>query len=199
MSTYPTGQDMREVYWRSVIFDTADFYEKASAAIGESFSRWREILALNTLYFEQEAGEYTPESSEDILCRLEYLAPHLDWRVQLKWVPEALLPQMWDTIETRFRELDAVLDAFIKPIAHLAGFRRYFASELGYLGWVPRSAQEGDRICAFYGCRFPFVIRPKGNGFQLIGACYMHGIMEGEAIELPNTEGSEKDIMITLV
>jgi hypothetical protein len=190
---------MREVYWRSLIFDSADFYEKASAAIQESFSVWRELLALNILYFEQEAGEYMPESSEDILRRLEYLAPHLDWRAQLKWVPEALLPQMWDIIETRFKELNAAQAAFVKPIAHFSGFRRYFASELGYLGWVPRSAQEGDRICAFYGCRFPFVIRPKWNGFQLIGACYMHGIMEGEAIELPNTEGSEKDIMITLM
>jgi hypothetical protein len=42
-------------------------------------------------------------------------------------------------------------------------------------------------------------MRPKGEGFQLIGACYMHGIMEGEAIELQNIEGDTEDVMITLI
>jgi hypothetical protein len=75
------------------------------------------------------------------------------------------------------------VDAFITACSQFSIERIYFASETGYLGWVPCHAQEGDQICAFYGSRYPFVIRECAEGFQLIGACYMHGIMEGEAID----------------
>jgi hypothetical protein len=67
------------------------------------------------------------------------------------------------------------------------------------VGWVPRHAQEGDPICAFNGCRFPLVIQPKVEEYELVGACYMHGIMEGEAIELSNTGGGAEDVTIALV
>jgi hypothetical protein len=133
------------------------------------------------------------------LCRLKCHAPYLDWRLQLESVPGTLDTQIWDAICIRLRKLRFAQIAYEKRLGQFSFYRRYFVSDLGYLGWVPRFAQEGDRICAFYGCRFPFVIRPKGEGFQLIGACYMHVIMEGEAIELPNTEGDAENIMIMLV
>lgn len=88
---------------------------------------------------------------------------------------------------------------FATPLSQFSFDRRYFASNLWYAGWVPRHAQESDLICAFYGRRFPFVIRPKGEEYELVGACYMYGIMERETIELPNTEGDAEGITITLV
>ena len=32
------------------------------------------------------------------------------------------------------------------------------------------------------GSMTPFVIRPAGENYKLIGACYVHGIMHGEAV-----------------
>jgi hypothetical protein len=43
------------------------------------------------------------------------------------------------------------------------------------------------------------VIQPKVEEYELVGACYMHGIMEGEAIELSNTGGGAEDVTIALV
>ncbi len=52
----------------------------------------------------------------------------------------------------------------------------------GYIGLLPEAAQEGDQLCVFMGGRTPFVIRPIKENYQLIGACYVHGIIYGEAM-----------------
>lgn len=68
-----------------------------------------------------------------------------------------------------------------------AGRRRFCATGGGRLGQVTRGAQVGDLICVFYGGSVPYVIRPVDDGsFTFVGDCYIHGLMDGEAIE---TEG----------
>ena len=59
--------------------------------------------------------------------------------------------------------------------------------------WVHTSAREGDDIVLFHGAKTPFVVRSVNNDgvdnsgehvrYQLIGACYVHGIMKGEAMD----------------
>lgn len=52
-----------------------------------------------------------------------------------------------------------------------------------YLASVPWTAEKGDRIVIFSGGQLPFVLRrrPMERHFRFIGACYVHGIMQGEA------------------
>lgn len=53
----------------------------------------------------------------------------------------------------------------------------------GRLARVPHKSRPGDRICIFRGGRVPFVIRDAEKGyFQLVGECYVQGIMDGEAM-----------------
>jgi hypothetical protein len=68
--------------------------------------------------------------------------------------------------------------------------RSFFLSERGTLGWVPKHAKRGDRICVFQGSLIPWVIRPReeGDRLTLIGACYMQGLMNSEAFELAGCE-----------
>ena len=60
--------------------------------------------------------------------------------------------------------------------------RRLSITEKRYLGLHPR-ANIGDQICVFIGACVPFVIRKLGgrNEYQLVGKCYVHDIMDGEA------------------
>ena len=51
----------------------------------------------------------------------------------------------------------------------------------GYLAAVPSTAKVGDCIAVLAGGRFPFVLRPIGDHYRLVGHCYVHGIMNGEA------------------
>ncbi|KAF9475910.1 hypothetical protein BDN70DRAFT_897796 [Pholiota conissans] len=62
--------------------------------------------------------------------------------------------------------------------------RSFAITSLGYLGLVPKAAKNGDLICVFQGGEVPFVLRPIGNDqWELVGECYVHGIMEGEVVK----------------
>ena len=63
--------------------------------------------------------------------------------------------------------------------------RRFIRSVQGRFGWVPDQAREGDIICVINGLAVPLVLREsQEGGFELIGDCYLHGIMDGEGMEL---------------
>lgn len=52
----------------------------------------------------------------------------------------------------------------------------------GYLGLLPSSAQVGDSLALLPGASTPVVIRASGDSqWSLIGSCYVHGLMHGEA------------------
>jgi hypothetical protein len=60
----------------------------------------------------------------------------------------------------------------------------------GHLALIPSKARKGD-VIAIVDCPFPIVLRPKGQGYEYIGECYLHGFMDGEAFagdEQPKVE-----------
>lgn len=63
--------------------------------------------------------------------------------------------------------------------------RRVMATANGYLGLVPRAAQQGDQVWLFSGGRTPYILRPtdRPGQFTFVGEAYVHGIMDGEAVE----------------
>jgi hypothetical protein len=62
-----------------------------------------------------------------------------------------------------------------------AVLRRYalFETEDNKLGIARPSIQPGDQVVLFLGGRMPFVLRPVGTKWRLIGVCYVHDIMDG--------------------
>jgi hypothetical protein len=66
----------------------------------------------------------------------------------------------------------------------VAGQRRFFVDEGGWIGLAPKWALEGDNICLLFGGNVPFVLRDRGDGkYQFVGECYVHGIMDGEIMK----------------
>ena len=51
----------------------------------------------------------------------------------------------------------------------------------GLLASVPWTTTTGDRIAVLAGSQTPFVFRPTADYYRLIGACYVHGIMDGQS------------------
>ena len=49
---------------------------------------------------------------------------------------------------------------------------------------VPRESEDGDCISIILGCPTPFVLRPvEGqNHYRIVGSCYVHGLMDGQAV-----------------
>lgn len=70
-------------------------------------------------------------------------------------------------------------------------FRRhwFFISDDGYIGLAPRTTQsegETDVLAFIDGANVPFVLRDVGedtSDYVLVGPCYIHGLMDGEAVK----------------
>jgi hypothetical protein len=84
-------------------------------------------------------------------------------------------------------------------------FQRAFAvTKKNYFGLLPGATKDGDIVSLIFGGQHPFILRRKsGSGaevvddpensakspYELIGQCYIHGIMDGEAFKAFNDGG----------
>jgi len=90
---------------------------------------------------------------------------------------------------TAEQRLDMVAPTAVEYFQSVTAVSRYklCVTEKGYVGLVPLDAVRGDQICVLYGAKLPFVLRRsaerKGRS-QLVGGCYVHGMMKGEGMKL---------------
>jgi len=91
------------------------------------------------------------------------------------------------------------LDELIRPV--LVG-HRFLVTERGYICIAPEAACVGDSVFVLKGGPLPFILRhssavvptsggrshPQEQCFELVGSCYVHGIMDGEALESGENE-----------
>ncbi|KAB5558118.1 heterokaryon incompatibility protein-domain-containing protein [Coniochaeta sp. 2T2.1] len=73
---------------------------------------------------------------------------------------------------------------------------RFCITEKGYMGLCSTEARVGDDVYILPGMQTPYTMRRtagrQDNELRLVGRCYIHGIMDGEALTLPGYE--PKDI-----
>ncbi|KEY75047.1 hypothetical protein S7711_09654 [Stachybotrys chartarum IBT 7711] len=83
------------------------------------------------------------------------------------------------------RELSVGGDAEIyTALASNFCFNRKFIVTLeGRMGIGPTGTQPGDLIFVLFGGGVPYVLRMKESGFLLVGESYIHGVMDGEAVQ----------------
>jgi hypothetical protein len=91
-------------------------------------------------------------------------------------------------------EVDKALSEFEGAFAKWCYNRRFFETERGLFGWAMDGVQEGDELCVFYGGKYPFVISSVEDGkYRIVGDCYIHGFMDGEAL---SEDFEEKELLI---
>jgi hypothetical protein len=61
-------------------------------------------------------------------------------------------------------------------------------SRKGYLGLIPFETERDDLVCVLLGGEMPFILRPEGSYYTLVGECYVHGIMDEEVLEAAQDE-----------
>ena len=77
-------------------------------------------------------------------------------------------------------------EMFLQAITSACSYRRLFMTRSGYLGIGPWSLQKGDSVMIVAGAYVPYIVRQTGGSsesYELIGEAYVHGIMNGEAME----------------
>lgn len=125
---------------------------------------------------------------------------------------EALFDLWWLTLKNgsaqlaNFRQQLQDLETFTEMVAGFDMIRRsfweendnrvFFTTQNGYMGFGPPDMKAGDLVYVLLGSKVPFVLRPghplrveggegsscNGGYYSLVGYCYVHGIMDGEAV-----------------
>ncbi|KIW45228.1 uncharacterized protein PV06_03630 [Exophiala oligosperma] len=62
--------------------------------------------------------------------------------------------------------------------------RKFARTDSGYYVLGPEVMEETDIICVLFGGKMPFCLRPWNSHYLLVGECYVHGLMDGEAMEM---------------
>ena len=179
LQPYPTEENSKEIFWRTLIFDTADTGGIAPASYGESFDVFMKLtlsVARTPRIIPRPPSHFLKYSEAS------YAEPCKD--------QDNVLPTTEDDdyyIRARAKETERhmpTLKPFEQAFGRFVRGRKFFSSKRGFVGWIPISAQTGDKICILQGCGIPYVIRPGERGYILLGDCYIHGLMHGEAIRL---------------
>ena len=131
----------------------------------------------------------TEISSLDAHCRVlaenrfsDTFLPH-DTKFADFHYSRAVLKSIWSGLDVPMGSRSTYLsEVFEKLIG-----RCFFRAHGGYLGLAPISTRAGDVVCVLLGSRYPVVLRPTGSidgysAWEIVGVCYTHGLMEGQAL-----------------
>jgi hypothetical protein len=67
----------------------------------------------------------------------------------------------------------------------------------GHFALVTWQAEIGDVIFVLFGGSILYLLRPRGNEYVFISECYVHGLMNGEAMAfLEDGRASVEDVVI---
>jgi hypothetical protein len=61
----------------------------------------------------------------------------------------------------------------------------------GYIGLGPPEVQDGHLVTVLLGGQVPFILSKQQEKFRLVGECYVHGLMDGEAFSEDGVEIDE--------
>ena len=95
--------------------------------------------------------------------------------------------QIWDTQATQDRM--AAMNTYWTNMSFCLN-RRVLVTDANSIALGPKLTRAGDEVVIFYGGNVPFVLRPDGEQYRLVGECYVQGVMQGEAMNKHIVEGS---------
>jgi hypothetical protein len=80
---------------------------------------------------------------------------------------------------------------FFTDIAQLSNRSRFCETTDGYFGLAPLNTRPGDVICVVNGYGAPVILRKENEKILFVGACFIVGLMNGEAKEVMEARGLE--------
>lgn len=166
----------------------------------ESSQSLYEVQARQEMVWVQECRALALKGSDSLsLQRLDGFCRSMLWDTSIHGFENgstALLAQFEiyiDCVATPWEERDHAWFARFNRVdpqvgtgfATFSNGRHLSETRNGRLGSMPKGTKVGDKICILYGGNLPYVIRPCGDGkYTLVGDCYVHGFMYGEAMDM---------------
>lgn len=186
-ATYLNGQSTFESYWRTFLGNIVP--KDLEPAIPKLF------VALIIYILLSKTDEDFPPKLEKTLQELADLDHNFSQHLKALDIPSLdLLSENIPVFVSRcagaqFREgLWAALERYTLLFLQMSEYsgRALLRTDNGYLSLGPRRSRVGDQVWVVEQARVPFVLRPIPDTgyYELVGECYVHGIMNGELVGL---------------
>ena len=154
-----------------------------NVAFKENIPGWQESCRLESSLYTYPTGEPVREALWRTLCWNVLItgdgsiqpAPSDTAKDFEEWRQIILSDNGLQTTEQKLYALERRFELRIYNIAPL------YVTAKAYLASVPWTAKAGDIVAVLTGGTMPFILRPAGNHYRLVGHCYVHGVMNGEA------------------
>ncbi|SCO76815.1 related to heterokaryon incompatibility protein het-6 [Fusarium oxysporum] len=187
---YLNGQSITEAFWRTIIGDREMLKPRpAASSAGEVFQVLVELLKMDWTLFENLDWDFTRVAQGNFSQIIDIFAQMDNEQIEM-------ISGLFSSVQTLG---DAHLRGtrFVKDVVACAGGRRWGVTDSGHVGFVPPRSMPDDLVCLVYGTQTPYILRRNvGQGssdsegtYTLVGECYMHGMMDGEALQNQNQEG----------
>jgi hypothetical protein len=178
LGEYPTGENISDAYWRTLVFNTEHLGLEAPPDLELSFKAWTSIFATHIEVYEvgrqvhQIEGDNTSPKPPSTWGWIEGFSNRIATKGRRLILVTKLLWKL-----TIAMEQAKAGERFTEAFKRYSFGRKFCTTANGYIGWASSEAQIDDRLCYFEGCPLPFVIRGCEGGYELVGDCYIHGLM----------------------
>lgn len=155
---YGDDDAIEQAFWRTLIGDQVPMTRPAPDILFQDYKLWVEHLKYN-----------------DLLAR-DFLAG----RIRRLPLDEAYWRRMQETA------------TWGSALGSCSSTRKFAVMRNGYMGIVPPLSEVGDVVSIVLGARTPLLLRrsrkveefqKEGKLFELVGECYVHGMMDGEMVD----------------
>jgi len=163
---YLTGENKMKVFKRTLAGGVCGgVYQHGWEVMESSFDQWWEQMGTWKLFIE-DLSKNLPENPKD----LGELLP---------WFRSVLGMYQSNSYLGLFQRRGSIMKNH--DVLQKALFRKLGKMEKGYLGLLPGECKEGDSVVLLKGGKTPYIVRQRDEGWQFVGDCYIHGMMNGEA------------------
>ncbi len=165
---YFTHQPLQEAFWRTLVTDEGSGQRPAPSEYGDYYAA-----------FMLQLQDNKPKHGDPLMARLCQAAMRKDVTLALS----------------------NAFNLWVGRFSPSCALRRFCVTEAGRMALVPSPTKAGDVIALIYGHQVPFVLRQvkpvldgdtmsSGPVYQLVGECYVHGVMHGEALPSLSEDGT---------
>jgi hypothetical protein len=164
------------------------------AHVYEIFSQWRTLVGIESRHRSTYIAGGSLDTAFWLTLSNSILTSTSDGDDTWRWCKPsdyADYLRWWKSVEATVRgswpgwtpTLTNIGDVIVSRTNH----RRIMVAKKGYIGLGRTDLQPGDLVYILAGGTQPYALRPlplasRPNTFELIGECYIHGLMLGEAI-----------------
>ena len=155
------------VKWQQNVIRETEEMTSLSLLYGSEQERWR-------AWWWTFIGE---KKSLDERATPDYERRVRSWKELIDGMSNGDLSTKRDRFSDDFAEIQSC-------VTGMESHRKFCLSQVGRICWVPYAAQTGDIVSLMRGSPIPVIIRQsqRENSYFVIGQCYIHGIMDGEAV-----------------